>query len=80
MQPHDQDWSIALRLTHNAEGPKAKPLGDIAVEKGCPPLAITLKSGSAYYLLDDHNHHHQHAVLAPTRVEDSSIRYSSTHR
>ena len=75
----DGDWSIALRVTHNAEGPKAKRLSDITVDPSSPPVAVTLPSGSAYYLLDDHNHHHQHAVLAP---EDSShsVRFSSTHR
>ena len=41
-----------------------------------PPLAIPLPSGSLYYLLDDFNHKHEHAVLAGS----NQLRYSSTHR
>lgn len=29
-----------------------------------PLVAVALPSRSAYFLLDDFNHHHQHAVLA----------------
>jgi alpha-ketoglutarate-dependent dioxygenase FTO len=41
-----------------------------------PPLAIPLPSGSLYYLLDEFNHQHEHAVLAGS----NQLRYSSTHR
>ena len=38
-------------------------------------MAVPLPSRAAYYLLDDFNHHHQHAVLTGT-----TARYASTHR
>lgn len=41
-----------------------------------PPLSVPLPSGSLYYLLDDFNHKHEHAVLAGS----NQLRYSSTHR
>ncbi|CAM9769868.1 unnamed protein product [Ectocarpus sp. 6 AP-2014] len=41
-----------------------------------PPLLIPLKSGDAYFLLDDFNHFHEHAVVSGS----STLRYSSTHR
>ncbi|CAM9521839.1 unnamed protein product, partial [Discosporangium mesarthrocarpum] len=40
-----------------------------------PPVAVPLPSRCSYYLLDDFNHHHQHAVLA-----GESRRWASTHR
>ena len=78
----DCDWSVALRVVHNAEGPAASRRGadissSIAAEN--PPIAISLSSGSAYYMLDDHNHHHQHAVIAP-KEGNPGVRFSSTHR
>jgi alpha-ketoglutarate-dependent dioxygenase FTO len=53
-------WRVALRV------PKAKT----------PSLAVPLPSGAIYYLLDDFNHSHEHAVLAGSH----QLRYSSTHR
>ena len=44
---------------------------DLAGEEA-PPVAIPTKSGDLYYLLDDFNHHHQHAVLAGR----GSLRYA----
>jgi len=41
-----------------------------------PALSIPLPSGTVYYLLDDFNHQHEHAVISGS----SSLRYSSTHR
>ncbi|CAN0280515.1 unnamed protein product, partial [Ectocarpus sp. 13 AM-2016] len=41
-----------------------------------PPLLIPLQSGDAYFLLDDFNHFHEHAVVSGS----STLRYSSTHR
>lgn len=40
-----------------------------------PPVAVPLRSEATYFLLDEFNHHHQHAVLA-----GKTDRYSSTHR
>lgn len=78
------NWSIALRVAHNSEGPLASRRGtniDTAVVTDTPAISVSLPSRSAYYLLDDFNHHHQHAVL----LSDSSnasvgVRYASTHR
>ena len=41
-----------------------------------PALSVPLPSGTVYYLLDDFNHQHEHAVISGS----SSLRYSSTHR
>jgi alpha-ketoglutarate-dependent dioxygenase FTO len=56
-----EDWSLALRVTPHAEGPTIK--ADHAPDTSVPTLSLKLSSGSAYYMLDDFNHHHQHAVL-----------------
>jgi len=58
----DIPWRVALRV--------AEPTTQT------PALAIPLPSGSLYYLLDDFNHKHEHAVLAGS----NKLRYSSTHR
>jgi hypothetical protein len=75
----DKPWRVALRVCHNAEGPmmgKAHLLeANQASIASAPALAVPLASGSAYYLLDDFNHHHQHSVLA-----GSTHRFASTHR
>jgi len=76
-------WSVALRVAPNAEGPNSgRSDPSSMVESSAPPIAVSLPSGSAYYLLDDFNHHHQHAVLAPTscNVANNIVRFSSTHR
>jgi len=83
-RPSKGDWSVALRVVHNAEGPAVprRRLGNdltSSIVTDTPPIAVTLSSGSAYYLLDDHNHHHQHAVIAP-REGAVGTRFSSTHR
>jgi mRNA N6-methyladenine demethylase len=54
------DWVIASRVTNDSTS---------------PAVAVPLKRQDSYFMLDDFNHHHQHAVLA-----GSSWRYSSTHR
>ena len=77
---NDADWSVALRVAHNAEGPKAARLGSIDVNTKSPPVTLSLPTGSVYYLLDDANHHLQHAVLAPKDRDSTETRYSSTHR
>jgi len=75
----DDSWRIALRVLPHAEGPSAgkqstKPT-DTSDEPTAPPVAVPLPSRQTYYLLDNFNHHHQHAVLA-----GESHRYASTHR
>ena len=72
-------WVVGLRVAHNSEGPQASRRGtDITVETKTPPIAVSLPSGSTYYMLDDFNHHHQHAVIADGRAPGR--RFSSTHR
>lgn len=79
----EQDgWSVALRVAHDSEGPGASRRGtDIgsSVITDTPVISTSLPSGAAYYMLDDFNHHHQHAVLAP-ETSSGGIRFSSTHR
>ncbi|CAM9834371.1 unnamed protein product [Laminaria digitata] len=75
------DWRIALRVEPDAEGPAAGKLKlagrkEVGVNSDrAPAIAVALPSRSAYFLLDEFNHHHQHAVLA-----GRSHRWSSTHR
>ncbi|CAM9870026.1 unnamed protein product, partial [Choristocarpus tenellus] len=46
-----------------------------------PPVAVSLPSRSSYFLLDDFNHHHQHAVLAGDSHRQVMTReWASTHR
>lgn len=55
-------WRIALRTQINAEGPQqGKAVPDLEVD--CPPVALALPQECCYYLLDDFNHHHQHAGI-----------------
>jgi mRNA N6-methyladenine demethylase len=66
--PKHYEWSIALRVAHYSEGPNASRRRggkdiDSSIVTGTPPIACSLPSCSAYYLLDDFNHHHQHTVL-----------------
>ncbi|KAL7542285.1 hypothetical protein ACHAXR_013212 [Thalassiosira sp. AJA248-18] len=63
----NDSWGVALRAMDGGAG---GPLESI------PPLMIPLPSGSLYYMLDDFNHNHEHAVIAGS----GGIRYSSTHR
>ena len=80
----NSDWSVALRVAHHAEGPESSRRGtDIqsTLVTDAPILSVSLPSGSAYYLLDDFNHHHQHAVVSKGPNDSTSnIRYSCTHR
>ncbi|CAM9380591.1 unnamed protein product, partial [Phaeothamnion confervicola] len=74
----EPDWRIALRVEHDVEGPISKNIkvpGAAAGGKATPPVAVPLPSGAGYFLLDDFNHHHQHAVLS-----GESNRFASTHR
>jgi mRNA N6-methyladenine demethylase len=57
-------WRVALRVASSIKDTKT------------PPLAVSLPTGAIYYLLDDFNHNHEHAVLAG----GNQLRYSSTHR
>ena len=78
--PDGSGWSVALRVAHDSEGPGAGSRGaDIDVVAETPVISTSLPSGAAYYMLDDFNHHHQHAVLAP-ESPTGGVRFSSTHR
>ena len=83
------NWSVALRVANNSEGPLASRRGtniDSAVLTDTPAISVSLPSRSAYYLLDDFNHHHQHTVLLSENGKHSrsnasaGVRYASTHR
>jgi len=77
------NWSVALRVAHHAEGPESGRRGnDIqsTLVPGTPTLSVSLPSAAAYYLLDDFNHHHQHAVVSEGDSSSDNIRYSCTHR
>ena len=62
-----QPWGVALRAMDGGSG---------GVLNDVPPLVVPLPSGSLYYMLDEFNHNHEHAVIAG----GGGIRYSSTHR
>ena len=79
---NDDGWGVALRAMDGGAG---GPLSTI------PPLLVPLPSGSIYYMLDDFNHNHEHAVISPSSTKKmentttaaattTTIRYSSTHR
>lgn len=65
----DLSWKVALRVWYDAEGPNAtKAISSRAAEmqngaRIAPSVAVPLPSGSCYFLLDDFNHHHQHAGM-----------------
>ena len=58
----NKSWRVAVRVA--------------SANSKTPALSIPLPSGALYYLLDDFNHQHEHAVLAGSEM----LRYSSTHR
>lgn len=60
-------WGVALRAMDGGAG---GPIPNV------PALCVPLPSGSLYYMLDDFNHNHEHAVIAGS----GGVRYSSTHR
>jgi alpha-ketoglutarate-dependent dioxygenase FTO len=62
-----QPFGVALRAMDGGAG---GPLSSV------PALLVALSSGSLYFMLDDFNHNHEHAVIAG----DDGVRYSSTHR
>ena len=82
-------WRVAMRLRYDSEGPHSA--AKFALKSSTPPtttdedihpemnetpaVAVALPNKSCYYMLDDFNHHHQHAVL----VGDQH-RFASTHR
>jgi alpha-ketoglutarate-dependent dioxygenase FTO len=78
-----EKWFVALRVAHNSEGPQSSRRGtdiESSIVKEAPPIAASLPSGSAYYLLDDFNHHHQHTVLTNGDLASAGVRYSCTFR
>ena len=69
-------WRIGCRVAINSEGPASNKLRqDKGDSMGTPPISVELPDNTAYFLLDDFNHHHQHTVLSGT-----ANRYASTHR
>lgn len=78
------DWYVALRVAHDSEGPASSRRGasiESSIITATPPIAVSLPSNSAYYLLDDFNHHHQHTVLTNSKDKLSAgVRYSCTYR
>ncbi len=85
-QAKKDHWYVAMRVTPHCEGPsvgsfKRKTTIQSTVDQTIPPIAASLPSGSAYYLLDDFNHHHQHTVLLSKEQDaPSCVRYSCTFR
>lgn len=78
-------WRIACKVVPDAEGPNASTrtskISDTSEPSPQYPLIyVPLKNKSIYYMLDDFNHHHQHAVLSPSSEGRRTVRYSSTHR
>jgi len=83
MKKESNCWSLALRTAPNAEGPSIQ--ADHKPDTNIPQLSFRLPSGSCYYMLDDFNHHHQHAVLCdrPKSTDEKpppTIRFSATYR
>jgi alpha-ketoglutarate-dependent dioxygenase FTO len=78
-----KDWSVALRVAVNSEGPASSRRGtdiESSIVTETPPIAVSLDSGSAYYILDDFNHHHQHTVITSGSNQSAGVRYSLTYR
>mmetsp|Transcript_16117 Transcript_16117/g.44607 ORF Transcript_16117/g.44607 Transcript_16117/m.44607 type:complete len:924 (-) Transcript_16117:1257-4028(-) len=78
-------WWVALRVAEHAEGPQASQRRrgtstETSIVEETSPVAVSLPSGSAYYLLDDFNHHHQHTVLTTGDAATAGVRYSCTFR
>lgn len=71
----EDSWRVALKVQVNAEGPQQGRLQEPQPVELQPPIALSLPSECIYYMLDDFNHHHQHAVLA-----GNTHRFASTHR
>jgi hypothetical protein len=65
----DSSWRLALKVHYDAEGPNVGKAGSRAAEMkdldpqqlAVPPVLFALPNKSAYFLLDDFNHHHQHS-------------------
>jgi hypothetical protein len=57
-------WRIGLRVWYDAEGPNQGKINSRSSEMKdnnmSPLVAIPLPNRTAYFLLDDFNHHHQH--------------------
>lgn len=70
----DISWKVALRVSSNTT--KASISSSSLAINRTPALCIPLPSGSLYYLLDEFNHTHEHAVISGSH----KLRYSSTHR
>uniref|UniRef100_A0A7S3NP93 Alpha-ketoglutarate-dependent dioxygenase FTO n=1 Tax=Aureoumbra lagunensis TaxID=44058 RepID=A0A7S3NP93_9STRA len=71
----EEPWRIRLRVRIDAEGPRrGTPEKE---ECHIPALSVSLESTSlCYWMLNEFNHHHQHAIQAGS----AGRRISSTHR
>ena len=68
-------WRVALRVVHDVEGPTMRATltagGDGKREESkrdddvTPAVLIPMNDGDCYHMVDDFNHHHQHAVIQP---------------
>jgi len=86
------NWRVGLKVVNDAEGPTmntrgANVSGVASAESSSslssarpsdhPKITVALENNATYYLLDDFNHHHQHAVLSPDdKGENKTVRYS----
>ena len=94
VQEHEaQPWRVALRVVHDAEGPGNRAAAAAGQPPGgrrddtMPALLLPLRDGDVYHMVNDFNHHHQHAVIQPDPIGPAgaeaaagTVRYSSTHR
>ena len=100
----ERAWRVALRVVHDVEGPTMRATltagGEGKREESkrdddvTPAVLIPMSDGDCYHMVDDFNHHHQHAVIQPepsaaadtyaTEAAEAAsaleVRYSSTHR
>jgi hypothetical protein len=77
-------WRVALRVVHDVEGPTMRATltagGEGRREESkrdddvTPAVLIPMNDGDCYHMVDDFNHHHQHAVIQPepTAATDTS--------
>jgi hypothetical protein len=71
-----QSWRIALKVHPNAEGPQQGKTASSNADSIAPPVVVELPRECCYYILDDFNHHHQHAGTVPRRSLHSALRGS----
>ena len=70
-------WKLLVRVRNDSEGPRRGGEKKSEDSSSVKPLSISLDDEHlTYFMLDDFNHHHQHAVASGR----GATRYSSTHR